>query len=47
MESLPPIGVAVLPPIHAMSMKEIVTEIITALEVLFVDQIIAVPLDYH
>ena len=46
MESLRPIGIAVLPPIHAVSMKEIVTLIIIALVALFVDQTIAKLLDY-
>ena len=46
MESLQPPGGVVPLPINVMSMKEIVTLIEIALEVLYVDQTIARQLDY-
>ena len=47
MESLRPIGNVVLPPNHAKSIKEIVTLIVTAQEILFVEKTIARLLDYQ
>ena len=46
MESPIPIGIAAASQKHAMSMKEIVTLIVIALEVSFVEQTIARQLDY-
>jgi len=46
MESQLPIGIAVASQRHAMSMKEIVTLIVIALEVLFVETTIVRQLDY-
>ena len=46
MESLQLTGLVVPPPINVISMKEIVTLIVIALEVLFVDQTIVKLLHY-
>ena len=46
MESLDPIGGAVLHLTHAMSTKDDVATITSVLEVLFADTIIAIKLDY-
>ena len=46
MESQELIGVVAAPPINAMSMKEIVTQIRNVLEILFVEQTIVKRRDY-
>ena len=46
MESLQPTGLVVASPINAMSMKEIVTMIVIALEILYVVQTTVRQLDY-